>query len=151
MMAGAVIALAVKQPLLVMPLAIASHFLLDALPHFGVHAKDHIKRNAHPMFHYVVGVDIALCLGLLVLLPFVVLKGTVVTGWVIGLAMLCAWLPDAVWTRHFMHEVRTSTHAVANRFTEFHKKIQWFEKPHGMVVEVVWFGGMGVLVAMLAV
>ncbi|MFZ1324307.1 MAG: hypothetical protein WAQ57_04090 [Candidatus Saccharimonadales bacterium] len=33
--AGAGIALAVRQPLLALPLALASHFVLDALPHYG--------------------------------------------------------------------------------------------------------------------
>ena len=35
MVTGAVIALVVKQPALALPLAFLSHFVLDALPHYG--------------------------------------------------------------------------------------------------------------------
>jgi hypothetical protein len=35
MYAGAIIALAISQPLIALPLAFVSHFVLDALPHYG--------------------------------------------------------------------------------------------------------------------
>jgi hypothetical protein len=38
-MAGAVIALTVKQPVLAVPLAFLSHFATDMIPHFGLDEK----------------------------------------------------------------------------------------------------------------
>jgi hypothetical protein len=40
---GSVVVAAVGNPVLGVPLALASHFLLDALPHFGVHTIAHPK------------------------------------------------------------------------------------------------------------
>ena len=34
-LSGALIGLAVMQPILALPLAFVSHFMLDAVPHFG--------------------------------------------------------------------------------------------------------------------
>lgn len=35
LLAGSVLALAIHQPVLALPLAYASHFIMDAIPHFG--------------------------------------------------------------------------------------------------------------------
>jgi hypothetical protein len=147
MLAGAVVATGIQQPLLIVPLAVASHFLLDMLPHFGIHEDDHAKRNKHPLFYYVLIVDITLVVSLLALLPFI-LKGAV-SAWVLLLGMVLAWLPDAVWIRHFLHSRRG--HKLAQSWvTKLHDKIQWFERPPGIVVEILWFLGMGITLGLLA-
>jgi hypothetical protein len=69
MLAGAVVAVGLQHPLLIAPIAVLSHFVLDGLPHFGVHRHDHAKRNRHPLFQYMLAVDIALAVAMVLLLP----------------------------------------------------------------------------------
>jgi hypothetical protein len=54
---GALIATAVAQPAAAIPLALASHFVLDALPHYGdVNKSSWLNRN----FKYILGIDLLL-------------------------------------------------------------------------------------------
>lgn len=147
MLAGAVVATGVQQPLLIIPFAVFSHFILDMLPHFGIHEEDHTKRNKHPLFHFVLAIDLALVATLLALLPFV-LKGAI-APWVLLLGMVMAWIPDAVWIRHFLHS-RRGRLLTRGLISRFHEKIQWFERPVGIVIELIWFLGMGILLGILA-
>lgn len=149
MLTGAVVAVGIQHPLLIAPIAVASHFLLDALPHFGVHRDDPIQRNRHPLFQYMLVIDIALSAALLALLPFV-LKG-VISGWVLLLGMTLAFLPDVIWTYRFVHELRYKRkYQYETWFSKFHHKIQWGERPWGVFIEIIFFGGMGLLLGMLA-
>lgn len=147
-LAGAVVATSVQQPLLVVPLAFLSHFVLDTLPHFGV---DHTAkgRSQNILFKYVLAIDIALTSALLALLPFI-LRGVI--SWRVLLAgMVLALAPDIVWARSLIHELTTKTKYMHSHWlTKLHLKIQWFEKPFGLVIEVLWFGVMGVLLGLLA-
>lgn len=150
MLAGAVVAVGIQRPLLIAPLAIASHFLLDILPHFGVHHGDSAKRNKHPLFQYVIIIDILLTSALLILLPSI-LQGAV-SWWVLLFGMLMAFAPDFTWIHHFFYELwhKNKKKLQISRFSRFHEKIQWGEHPWGLAVELIWFGSMGVLLGMLA-
>jgi len=149
MLAGAVVATAIQQPLIVFPAVILSHFLLDTLPHFGVREEIPSERNKHPLFRYVLAIDFLLTAVLLLLLPSI-LRGTV-SWWVLVIGMFLAWAPDLVWVREFFKIIKTKEdHARTNWLTRFHQKIQWFEKPLGLITEVVWFGAMAVLLGILA-
>ena len=147
MLAGAVMAAGLQQPLLVVPLAFVSHFVLDLLPHFGVNEQDAPARSKHPLFLYILAIDTVLTLTLLALLPFA-LKG-VVSWWVVVLGMICAWVPDALWIRHFAHHLR-GRRPELGRFARFHQRIQWFERPVGIIVELAWFITMGIFLGYLA-
>ena len=135
MLTGAVIAVAVKQPALVVPLAFLSHFVLDAIPHFGIHEDDVLRRNKHPLFRAVVGVDILLVIAVVIALPLLVSS---VSWWVVLLAMLAAYAPDSVWLVRFWREMKTQTWRPGGWYARWHQKIQWSEKPWGLSVEVVW-------------
>jgi hypothetical protein len=149
MLTGAVVAVGLHHPLLIAPVAIASHFLLDVLPHFGVHHDDPIKRNKHPLFQFMVVVDVALSAALLALLPFI-LKG-IISWWVLLLGMIFAFLPDVIWLTRFVHEIRYKRkYEEETWFSRFHHKIQWGERSWGVFVEIVFFGSMGVLLGALA-
>lgn len=139
---GAAIALAVRQPLLVVPLAFMSHFVLDALPHFGIYEDDVVKRNASILFRTVVSVDTLTVVILMATLPFVIHHG--VAWWVILLGMFSAICPDFVWIYRFFNEIKTKQWKPGNRFVQFHQKIQWQEKPWGLSVEFVWVAVMTV-------
>lgn len=142
---GAVIVLAVKQPALALPLAFLSHFILDAIPHFGIHEDQPIKRNGHWLFRSVVIVDVALVIAALAAVPL--LFGGTISGWWILLGMLAALSPDSVWIYRFLNEVRTKIAKPHGRFARFHQWIQWSEKPWGLSVEFAWAITMLVLMS----
>lgn len=133
---GAIIALAVKEPTLVVPLALLSHFILDVIPHFGIHEEDVNKRNTHWLFRTVVSIDAVLVLSLLIAVPL--LANGNLSGWVILLGMLSALLPDSVWIYRFGRTMLTKIEHPYSKLSSFHQRIQWFEKPWGLPVEFVW-------------
>lgn len=47
---GAAIAVVIKQPILAIPLAFVSHFICDAIPHFGVD----LKFNSRAMYVWLI-------------------------------------------------------------------------------------------------
>lgn len=148
MLTGAVIAAAVQQPWLVVPLAFASHFVLDAFPHFGVEESDTAERNNHPLFRLVLKVDLIILFIALIAVP-ILLSGSV-SWWVLLLGMLAAWIPDVVWLSHFWHDHKGHVRKKPIRLTKFHQKIQWFEKPPGIITEIIWFGGAIATLAIIA-
>src|SRR5882757_8996027 len=99
MLTGAVIAAAVRQPALVVPLSFLSHFVLDMIPHFGGAAEDPKLRNNHPLFRKVLTADIVVLLAALFAVPFI-FDGHV-QWWVLLLGMLAAYAPDVVWLIQF--------------------------------------------------
>jgi hypothetical protein len=139
MLTGAVIAAAVQQPLLVVPLAFLSHFVLDMFPHFGVEESDTLARNNHPLFRAVLLADLIILFTALLLVPL--LFHTAVSWWILLLGMLAAWLPDVVWLAHFWHDRKGHVRKAPIGLTRFHQKIQWFERPHGIITEIIWFAG----------
>ncbi len=149
MLSGAVVAVALHQPIFVFPAAFLSHFLLDVMPHFGIKEDHPAERNRHPLFHYIVTIDVVLALCLIVLLPLTLKES--VSWWVLVISMILAMSPDLVWVRGFISEVRTKTDF--DRYgwlSKWHQKIQWFEKPWGLITEVIWFGAMATLLGLLA-
>lgn len=148
MLTGAVLAVTLRNPLLVVPFALLSHFLLDTLPHFGVLASDTPERNSHPLFRKVLHTDIILAVLALIVLP--ILLHDVVHWFVVVLGMLAAWVPDTVWISHFIHDHKGWERKAPHWLTRFHQKIQWFEKPPGLITEIAWLAGTGLLLTYLA-
>lgn len=128
---GAVIGAAVVQPAVALPLALASHFVLDALPHYGdTSKKSWLGRN----FNYVLIADAIV--GSLFLLA---LLATQPVNW--GIMALCAVisvLPDVVWVPHYIADMRGNIRPMG-AFARFSKWIQWGERPWGLYVEIVFF------------
>jgi uncharacterized membrane protein len=112
-----------------------------------VHRGDSAKRNKHPLFRYIVTIDILLTITLLIALPSI-LKGAV-SWWVLLLGMVLAFLPDLAWIHHFFL-LRRKKQIRASRLSRFHSKIQWGERPWGVAVELACFGGMGALLGAVA-
>jgi hypothetical protein len=136
---GALIGLSLGHPV-ALPLAFASHFVLDAIPHYG----DDNKRIATRSFVIQLLIDAAFC-GLLVLT--LALKGP--ANWL--LAASCAFLaasPDFMWIPKFLHARRGNKEGKSHSSViRFHTWVQWFQKPIGAVVEVVWLAGSVLLLA----
>jgi hypothetical protein len=148
MLTGAVIAAAVQQPWLVVPLALVSHFVLDSLPHFGVAESDSHERNTHPLFRAVLTVDVIVLLTALVVIPL--LFSDKVSGWVLLTGMLAAWIPDVVWVTHFWRDHKGHAKRQPAWLTTFHQKIQWFERPPGLIIEILWLAGTVAVLSMIA-
>lgn len=137
---GALIAVVVPIPTLAIFASFLAHFVMDALPHFGISQPDALKRNKDKRFIYVLIYDVALAGILLILLP--VLLNTVVPIWFSALCMIACMSPDLVWGWRFYNELRTGKEKPKSFFSKFHSLIQWSESPKGALVEVLWAGGI---------
>jgi len=122
---GAAIGLALQQPLLIIPVALASHFILDVIPHFGGHP---VYEWGHKHFSKIIAFDaimtvgaIALAIALAPHLAFSILLGVVF-----------AMLPDLSLIHYYTHG------KPKHWFHDFHLGIQWFERPPGLLVEAAY-------------
>jgi hypothetical protein len=139
---GAIIGLVVASPA-ALPLAFLSHYLLDALPHFGW-PEDRIKVHKSKVFQNYLIAEAFLCF-LIVLVLFI----TQPANW--GLAAVCAFLaaaPDLFSMGRYFKE-RAGKLWKPNVYQEFASRIQWFERPIGGIVEIAWFGGAAFILANL--
>lgn len=140
--AGAVIAAAVPQAAIALPLAFVSHFIMDALPHYGDN-DNHSWLNRH--FKYVLGVDlfltVAFLVGLLVIQP---------ANWILlVLAGLVAVSPDILWLPYFLADLKHEQKE-HSKLAKLLKWIQWGERPWGIYIEgAVLIGLFAVLVALV--
>ncbi len=137
-LAGAVIALTIKRPELAIPLSFVSHFVLDGIPHFGIHTEDVFKRNHSWQFKAILISDLTLAsivgLGLLILL-----HGHIPL-WILAACMFAGVSPDLVWGFRFFKEIKTKAYnAPKSWFSRFHLWIQWSETPAGAFVELAAF------------
>jgi hypothetical protein len=136
---GAVIGLAIAEPAAAIPLAIVSHFVCDAIPHYGQNDPED-QRLQSSLFRRLIYFDTILCFGLVILLAI-----NRPINW--QLAVICAFLaaaPDLLSINKYRHALaHTKYHP--NLYSKFASQIQWFERPIGVVVEVAWFIGAIVL------
>ena len=129
---GAAIGLIVGQPLIALPAAVASHFVLDVIPHF--------KRNLPPerllksqWFRNYLFVDGSLCV--LLVISLAILRPE---HWL--LAALCAFAaaaPDMASLDRYL-KTRHGQRWHGGLYARFAQGIQWFERPIGLAVEIAW-------------
>lgn len=137
---GAIIGLATDNPIVAVPAALASHFICDAIPHFGM-GKDFITTRA---FRNLLIADALLCVSLVLFLCIAQPE-----HWM--LAALCAFIaasPDLLWI-HVYRKALQGQELVLTGFYKFAADIQWFERPVGGIVEAIWFMAGVVLVCLL--
>ena len=138
---GAIVGLVVGEPGLAIPLAFVSHFVCDALPHFGSQDTNEIRIASKGFRNYLI-VDASLCIILVIALAITQPK-----NWL--LAAICAFLaasPDFGWINKF-RQARSGKKWHPSFFSKFAGGIQWFQRPIGAVVEVVWFVGAIAIIA----
>lgn len=136
--AGALIGAVMVQPAAAIPAALASHFIMDALPHYGDNNQNSWL-NRH--FKYVLATD-----GLIMLVFFCAIALLQPAGW--ALMMLCALvavLPDVIWLPHYLADLRHDPKPLG-KFARFSKWIQWGERPWGIYIELVF---LAILVSVL--
>ncbi|MBA3758589.1 hypothetical protein H0X10_03090 [Candidatus Saccharibacteria bacterium] len=136
---GALLGLSIGSPI-ALPIALMSHFVLDSIPHYS----DRRVKLQSQRFFVQLTLEAILCA---ILVLFLALQRP--EYWL--LAAVCAFLavsPDFMWIPRF---VRAFTHKPApktnNFIIRFHKGIQWFERPIGIVVEIAWLLGATTILA----
>lgn len=125
---GTLLAVTLKQPALVVPIALASHFAMDVLPHYGEDSK--APRGSAP-YHFRILID---GLASLIFVGVFSSRFPEYSG-VIMLGALFAVFPDFFWPLALY--IKRSNPIW--KFLRFHKQIQKFESPKGIYNEVVWF------------
>ncbi len=138
-MTGGVIGLAIGGPL-ALPVAFASHFLLDWLPHLGFKAvDDRIKsRNRLLVAIFVDGLILTVIFGAGIIygLP-----------WYVFASALTAMSPDFVWIYRFIFEEKLGKlkPGSLSGLNRWHSDIQTRETPSGIWIELFWFASMMVI------
>jgi hypothetical protein len=133
---GAIIGLTVTEPLIAVPLAVASHYVCDAIPHYGANLPNDQELRSK-LFRNLLYIDTVLCFVLVI-----VLAVWQPAYWL--LAAICAFAAAAPDWLSFNRYWAVRRHRVwhnNNVYYRFAKGIQWFERPIGAVVEVAWFTG----------
>lgn len=137
---GALIGFVSGNPLMALPAAFLSHFVCDAIPHYGsVGGKTWTKA-----FKLYLLTDALLCVMLAGLIAY---RHPV--HWV--LAAFCAFAatsPDLLWVKKFIYGLkhkRQYKHTSKLDYALGSDGIQWFQRPIGAVVEVAWLVGIGAL------
>ncbi len=138
---GGILAASISSPIVSLPLAFASHYVMDYLPHFG-------QKYGHrdEKFKYAVGIDIVL---LAILITYLVLQ----SQWMILLGGLVAMSPDFVWIYRFILVEKFGT--IVNppkmlRINQFHVDIQKQESNVAYIVDTAFLlVGLTVLWAVL--
>lgn len=126
--AGAVIVAFIDKPLIALPLAFLSHFVLDMIPHFGW------KGDKNGNFLYILAADMAIASS--VLISIFVLQPPH-WQWLIAGGVLAS-SPDLVWLYYWIPELRGGKKELGP-FSRFAAKIQWSESTWGLLVEIPWF------------
>jgi len=128
---GAVIGASISQPQLAIPLAFASHFLLDAIPHFGLDDfGGHL--NAKKQFHRVLYVDALLLACVFILLLLLSAP---------HLVFICAILAgsaDFLWAYRYIvkEHLGKIKPSPKSHFSRFHSKIQTSQTLNGIFIEL---------------
>jgi len=128
---GAAIGLLCGQPWLALPLAVVSHYICDALPHYAHAQPDKAIRSQ--WFRNYLLVEALLCAGLVAILSW-----RQPPHW--WLAALCAFLaaaPDFLWITKY-RRARANRRWQPSRWSRFAARIQWFQRPVGVIVELAW-------------
>lgn len=129
---GAIIGATVKQPAIALPLALASHYVLDSLPHFGF-------RNWEERSRYRKYLNIVATYDVIILSIVVYSLISAAPGWLVIACATLAILPDFVWVYRFTIPERWGTRPPQEGIwlTKFHYSIQKFEFKEGIVIEII--------------
>lgn len=128
---GALVAVAVDQPIVSLPAAFLSHFVIDSLPHWNYQIPG--RKKLRPI---VIGVDMILStIGIALIAVFVDAD-----FWLFFLGGLLGILPDTMWLPYILTGKPTpkNKNNLLHVIRRFHFKIQWSESYKGAVVELAW-------------
>lgn len=125
---GVTLAVVTQQPVLAPVLSLISHFILDFVPHFGNHPKlVPFNRNFKIYLLFETASMAAIVLLGILLFPEL--------WWLLVVCAGLAFLPDFFW----IFERQLKNMPVFKQFYSFHHAIQWYERPWGIFVELIYF------------
>ena len=108
------------------PLALASHFILDMLPHYGIPAKQRDKSLFWKLFFTV---DAFATLGLAI-------WAVAYQHYAMFAGGLVAVAPDFIWVARVIRKRTFNFSSVQTRFEKWHIAIQHYEFPGGLWIEL---------------
>ena len=138
---GAIIGLSLNQPLMAVPLALMSHFVMDALPHYGSNLPDTVLYKTKIFRNYLV-LEAIVCFLIVVTLALMRPE-----NWILG--SVCAFVaaaPDLASINHYV-KLRYGKLWQPGLYVKFAGSIQWFQRPIGWVVELTWAVGAVIILA----
>lgn len=128
---GAIIGAFLPLPLAI-PIAFASHFILDALPHYGI---PHKLRNTSLRYRLIVLGDTIVALSIAAVAIIYRRWNMEIVGWI-------AYSPDITWVFHYFRHGKNLQFKTMNKFMDFHRSIQRYERPWGIIVELIVFAAL---------
>lgn len=140
-MTGAVIALAVREPLFALPLSLLSHYATDFIPHFGF-KKGHVfgkTFNRYLIADFLVAVIFMASLGAI----FPEQK------WLIWICMIVAALPDIVWL-FYRRSVKIWPRSF-DGFTSWHYRANLKSHVDHIYYDVLWLLAAWVVVGLFRI
>lgn len=135
-LAGSIIGFTIKEPVLAIPLAFISHFVMDMLPHFGYPGNKGYPEVLKHRLSYIVGVITFLST---IWIIFILISNN---QWFPLICGLVATSPDAAGLYNYLAYEKKGQFAggVLKLFhVNFHRKIQTLERPWGIYVEIAIF------------
>ena len=133
---GAMIATLINQPYLAIPLAFISHFVCDALPHFGID----MKFGSKSMYIWLI-LDGLTALGFAFLLLYLGVNNPIL----LAVSGFAAMSPDLSWLYYGVKN-HLGVYKKYGPISKLHTNIQWYQKVPGIFVEFAWAGLMLLLI-----
>jgi len=131
---GVVIALAVHNPVLALPLALTSHFVLDAVPHYGDDKRD----GTDKAFRRFILIDAIAGFGIAILM-FILMPDHRL---LIALCAAMATVPDLMWLPNHIRQTKNLPSKPHNKLMRWHHDIQFEHPVWGIFAEAIWLVGM---------
>lgn len=138
-LAGSIIGLTVANPVLAVFLALASHFIMDILPHFGYAGRGGYTEVLRHRLSYIV----AVCTAITTVLVVILLAAN--GKWFALLTGLVAASPDAIGIYNWLAYEKYGRQAkglLRLVHVRFHRAIQWCERPWGVIIEAAVTAGL---------
>ncbi len=141
---GVLLGLTIDDPLLLAPAGVASHLLLDVVPHFSPDA----RKDYNPSFRST----IFLVWGSLDFAVSVIVTIGACLAWPrraghIALGVVAADLPDLTYIPIVLFGRRRTDRVPGYKSViNFLVRIQWYERPPGIITEVLWVSLMLALI-----
>ena len=135
-LAGSIIGLSIREPILAIILAFVSHFAMDMLPHFGYPGRKGFPEVLKHRLSYIVGFITFLSTFWIILILIAN------NQWFPLLCGLTATSPDLAGLYNYLAYEKKGESAkgmLKLLHVQFHRRIQRFERPWGIYVEIVGF------------
>jgi len=128
---GVALGLSIDNPAVLLPTAVASHLAMDAVPHFGFKVTLRDRK-------FIVLATVDCLVSLAIMISFCLIYPTRALQIVVG--VFGAAFPDLTYipVSLFGYERIYRWLPIYKPWLAFLAKIQWFEKPIGLITEIVW-------------